>query len=125
MATFIGYNTQGNPRSVTLTDFELVKQDLLNSLNIQQGELPGRPEYGSTIQSILFDNLNPETIDKLRTEIQRLIATDPRINLDDLQVYAQENGLLVELLINVVGGSAQELLRLFLNTDDLSASFAS
>ena len=125
MATFIGYNTQGNPKSVTLTDFDLVKQDLLNSLNIQQGELPGRPEYGSTIQSILFDNLNPETIDKLRTEIQRLIATDPRVSLDDLQVYAQENGLLVELLINVVGGSAQELLRLFLNTDDLSASFAS
>lgn len=125
MATFIGYNTQGNPKSVTLTDFELVKQDLLNSLNIQQGELPGRPEYGSTIQSILFDNLNPETIDKLRTEIQRLIATDPRVSLDDLQIYSQENGLLVELLINVVGGSAQELLRLFLNTDNLTASFAS
>lgn len=125
MATFIGYSTQGNPKSVTLTDFELVKQDLLNSLNIQQGELPGRPEYGSTIQSILFDNLNPETIDKLRTEIQRLIATDPRISLDDLQIYSQENGLLVELLINVVGGSAQELLRLFLNTDNLTASFAS
>jgi phage baseplate assembly protein W len=121
MATFIGYNTQGNPRAVTLTDFALVKQDLLNSLNVVQGELPGRPEYGSALQALLFENLNNETINQIRDELERVMAMDPRIQVDDIQIYSKENGLLVELLINVVNSNAQEMLRLFLNQDSRSA----
>ncbi len=43
MPTFIGYSTVNRAKKFVLTDFELVKRDLANALNIQQGELPGRP----------------------------------------------------------------------------------
>jgi hypothetical protein len=43
MATFIGFNTVDQFKKFTLTDFELIKRDLINALNIRQGELPGRP----------------------------------------------------------------------------------
>jgi len=46
MPTFIGFNTQDQFFKFTLTDFELIKRDLSNAFNIQQGELPGRPGYG-------------------------------------------------------------------------------
>jgi hypothetical protein len=38
-----------------LTDFELIKRDLLNAFNIRQGSLPGRPAYGSSIFDFVFD----------------------------------------------------------------------
>ena len=49
MPTFIGYSTIDRYKSYTVTDFELIKRDLLNALNIRQGEMPGRPEVGTAM----------------------------------------------------------------------------
>ena len=56
MTTFKGFNTIGQTKKFTLVDFELVKRDLLNALNITQGQLVGRPGYGTMIWSYIFDN---------------------------------------------------------------------
>ena len=37
MPTFIGFSTIDQYRKFTLVDFELIKRDLANALNIQQG----------------------------------------------------------------------------------------
>ena len=58
MATFIGFNTQNQYKKFTLLDQELIKRDLLNGLNIRQGQLPGRPQYGTTMWDNLFENQN-------------------------------------------------------------------
>jgi hypothetical protein len=49
MATFIGFNTIDQNKKFTLLDFELIKRDLLNAFNIRQGQLVGRPGYGTVI----------------------------------------------------------------------------
>ena len=49
MPTFIGFNTINQNKKFTLVDFDLIKIDLLNAFNIRQGELPGRPAYGTII----------------------------------------------------------------------------
>ena len=49
MATFVGFNTQGQYKKFTLIDAELIKRDLLNAFNIRQGQLPGRPSYGTVL----------------------------------------------------------------------------
>jgi phage baseplate assembly protein W len=54
MTTFIGFNTINQNKYFTLTDFELIKRDLLNAFNIRQGELVGRPAYGTTLWDMLF-----------------------------------------------------------------------
>ena len=67
MTTFIGFNTINQNKKFTLTDFELIQRDLLNAFNIRQGELPGRPGYGTTIYSFLFEN----QVEQLQEELPR------------------------------------------------------
>ena len=61
MTTFIGYNTIDQYKKFTLVDFELIKRDLLNAFNIQQGQLVGRPGYGTVIWNYVFENQTQET----------------------------------------------------------------
>jgi hypothetical protein len=71
MPTFIGFNTQDQYKKFTLLDEDLVKRDLLNGLNIRQGQLPGRPQFGTTLWDNLFENQSPELVTAIENEIQR------------------------------------------------------
>ena len=122
MATFVGFNTINQYKKFTLTDVELVQRDLLNALNIQQGQLPGRPQYGTTIWSFMFENQSPETNEAVLQEIQRVAAGDPRIQILDGRVYGQDNGLLIEIDVMVVPASEATVLTLFFNQETQVAS---
>jgi phage baseplate assembly protein W len=123
MTTFIGFNTIGQYKKFTLTDFELIKRDLANALNIQQGTLPGRPAYGTTIWSYVFENQTPDTSAGMLAELQRVAGGDPRIYIADAQVYPQNNGILIELLIQVVSSSTAERLNIFFDQETRRASY--
>ena len=123
MTTFIGFNTIDQFKKFTLVDFELIKRDLSNALNIQQGELPGRPGYGTTIWSYVFENQSPETEQAILTEIQRVAGGDPRIYISQANLYPQDNGLLIELQVQVVASSTAERLALFFDQTSRRASY--
>lgn len=123
MPTFIGFNTINQFKKFTLTDFELIKRDLSNALNIQQGELPGRPEYGTAIWSYVFESQMPETQNAIIAELQRVAGGDPRIYVSDIQVYPQDNGMLIELQVQVVASSTAERLAIFFDQESRRASF--
>jgi phage baseplate assembly protein W len=123
MATFIGFNTIDQHKKFTLIDFELVKRDLANALNIRQGEIPGIPGYGTTIWGYVFENQSPETENAVLNEIQRVAAQDPRLYVVSAELYAQDNGLRIELLVQVVPSSETELLTLFLDQTTRRAAF--
>lgn len=123
MTTFIGFNTINQYKKFTLVDFELIKRDLSNALNIQQGELPGRPGYGTTIWSYVFENQSPETDQAILTEIQRVAGSDPRIYISQANLYPQDNGLLIEILVQVVASSTAERLALFFDQTSRRASY--
>ena len=55
MATFTGYSTINQYKNYTVTDFDLIKRDLLNALTIRQGEMPGRPNVGTTMFTLIFE----------------------------------------------------------------------
>lgn len=113
MPTFIGFNTIGQNKKFTLTDFELIKRDLANAFSIRQGELPGRPGYGSNIWAYLFENQTTENQQLILNEITRIISGDPRIQLVDATMYPQDNGLRVEVEIRVVPSTTAERLAIF------------
>ena len=108
MATFIGYNSIGQYKNYTLTDFDLIKRDLLNALNIRQGESLMRPLNGTSVWNYIFEPQSPETIRAIQTEIQRVVGRDPRLQVGSLAVYSQENGVLVELQVETVAGVGVE-----------------
>ena len=123
MATFIGYNTIGQYKNYVLTDFELVKRDLLNAFSIRQGEVPGRPTVGTTIWNLMFESQTPETTQQVYDEIQRVVAQDPRIFVVQAQVYTQQNGKLIELEIDTRDGAEPQLLAILFDEASRSASY--
>ena len=121
--TFIGFNTQKQYKKFTLTDFELIKRDLLNAFNIRQGQLPGRPAYGTSLWDFLFENQLEDLQTNIVTEIQRVAGGDPRIYISDTQVYPQENGILLEIELAVVPSTEAQRLSIFFNLEQRSASY--
>jgi len=123
MATFIGFNTIDQFKKFTLVDFELIKRDLANAFNIQQGQLPGRPGYGTIIWSYLFENQTGATMEAILAEVQRVAGGDPRIYIRDAQVFPQDNGVLIELQVQAVSSSTAEQLAIFFDQESRRASF--
>ena len=123
MPTFIGFNTIGQNKKFTSVDFDLIKIDLLNAFNIRQGELVGRPSYGTVIWNYLFENQTAETHALITQEIQRVCAGDPRVYISGLQLFPQQNGLLIQLGIAVVPSTNAELLSIFFDQQQRRATY--
>lgn len=123
MATFIGFNTINQNKKFTLVDFDLIKRDLLNSFNIRQGELVGRPGYGTNLWDYIFENQLPDTEAAIVQEIQRLVSNDPRIIISDIQIFPQDNGILIELELTVVPSSTAERLAIFFDELNRQAAY--
>ena len=123
MATFIGFSTVNQNKAFTLVDDALIKQDLLNAFNIRQGELVGRPGYGTIIWNFLFESQIPETQTAIYEEIQRVVGGDPRLYINNIYMYPQENGILVELVLQTVATTDAQRLSIFFNQQQRTASY--
>lgn len=123
MPTFIGFNTQNQFKKFTLVDGELIKRDLLNAFNITQGQLPGRPSYGTTLWDFLFESQDQTTMAAILREVQRVAGGDPRVYLSDVNVYPQENGVLIELEVQFVPNTDAQLLSVFFDQQQRRATF--
>lgn len=142
MATYIGFSTVGanQPREINrpgrfggpgsttyqprigrkyvLTDEQLVIRDLLNALSIKQGDKVGQPAYGTTLWSYVFEPQTEVTKQQITTEVRRVMAQDPRIILNSLGVYAQNNGILLQVEMAFSPFNNAVTLDLFLNKYD-------
>jgi hypothetical protein len=123
MPTFIGFNTQKQYKKFTLLDTDLVKRDLLNGLNIRQGMLPGRPQYGTLLWDNLFENQSNNLITAIENEIQRVAGYDPRIQIIETQVFPQENGILIQIQLAIVPSTEAQLLSIFFDQQQRRASY--
>jgi len=100
-----------------LVDEQLVIQDFVNIMNIRQGEKVGQPGYGTTLWSFVFEPNTPDTQFKIEAEIRRLAGLDPRLQLNTVASYPQENGILIELEVAVVPFNQAALLNVFLDSE--------
>jgi len=123
MPTFIGFNTIRQNKKFTVVDFNLIKIDLLNAFNIRQGELVGRPDYGTIIWNYLFENQTQETQAAIYAEIQRVCGGDPRIFISGIQLFAQQNGILIQLGLAVVPSTTAQQLSIFFNQQQRIATY--
>ena len=123
MTTFIGFNTINQFKKFTLTDFALIQRDLLNAFNIRQGELPGRPAYGTVMWDFLFENQIEELASNIRREVERVVSGDPRITVSDIQIFPQQNGILLQIQVTVVPTANAEILSIFFDLQQRSASY--
>lgn len=105
-----------------LVDEQLVIQDFINALNIPLGQKVGQPQYGTTLWSFVFE---PNTFDmqnKLETEIRRVASLDPRLQLNQVSAYPQDQGILIEIQAAVTPFNNAQLLSIFFNPANNTAS---
>jgi phage baseplate assembly protein W len=123
MTTFIGFNTIKQYKKFTLTGFDLIKRDLLNAFNIRPGQIPGRPAYGSVIWDYVFENQVEATQHGIQAEVQRVAGGDPRIYISSVQAFPQDNGILIQILLQVIPTNNSEILSIFFNQQTRRATY--
>ena len=75
------------------TDERLIKNDLLQLLLTVPGERVMRPDFGTDIRNTLFENIIPEELDNLRSNIiERIAQFDSRVNISDVLIEGDTGG---------------------------------
>lgn len=89
-----GVSTVSNEaKGFALYDIELIKQDILNHFNIRKGEKIYNPEFGSIIQDLLYEPFTADVRNRLEEDVRQVLASDPRIVVNTIQVVEQETGI--------------------------------
>jgi len=117
MATFKGFNTIKQPKKFRLTDYELIKRDLLNAFLIRLGSVPGNPEVGTNIWDYIFDPIDDTLYRIIETEIKRIIALDPRVKLVSLELQKSDYDIIANAKLEVQPNVTTENLSLLFNKD--------
>ncbi len=123
MATkYHGFSTIDQVKKFKLTDFELVKRDLLNHFSIRKGEKLLQPNFGSIIWNMLFEPLTEETKAILVEDIKRIVNYDPRINVNGVIIDQLENGLQIQVDILYLPTNMSDQLTLMFDNQSNSLS---
>lgn len=105
-----------------LVDEQLVIQDFINALNIQQGQKVGQPGYGTSLWSFVFEPNTTDVRTQLENEVRRVANQDPRMILNSVKTFPQENGILIELEMAVAPFNNAQTLGIFFNNSTNTAS---
>jgi phage baseplate assembly protein W len=112
MSTYRGFSTINRNKRFRLTDFELIKQDLINHFYIRKGEKLQNPDFGTIIWSMLFENLTPDIKSIIQEDVKRIVTTDPRLQVENILVTEYEHGLQIELELSTIAENQTEVMRL-------------
>jgi len=83
---------------------DAVKAAILSILKTNFNERLFQPEFGSNIMALLFEQMNPITIERIKSEVEESVARhEPRAQVLGVKVEAQEeqNRYVVSVLFNV------------------------
>ena len=97
-----GFGTVERNSNFRLTDFELVKQDLLNHFNIRKGEKLMNPNFGTLIWNVIHDPLTEELKGVILDDIKTIINSDPRIAVDNVTITEFISGIQIALDLRYV-----------------------
>jgi hypothetical protein len=71
----------------------------------------------------IFENQVEELQRNIQTEVQRVAGGDPRIYINDVQVFPQENGMLLQIELTVVPTTNAEILSIFFDQQQRNATY--
>jgi len=112
MIMYRGFSTVGRNRKFRLTDFELVKQDLINHFYIRKGEKLMNPDFGTIIWNVVHEPLTEDLKSVIVTDIKAVAGYDPRISIDNVVITEYDQGIQVELQLRYVQTNQTNLLNL-------------
>ena len=110
--TYKGFSTLAGVKSNQLDDIDLIKQDLLNHFYTRKGERVMNPGFGSIIWDMIYEPLDQANKEAIVEDCQKVINSDPRVQLNNSNVFESENGLRVEISLNVLPFNQQVKMQL-------------
>lgn len=99
-----------------LVDQQLVLTDFVNALNIREGEKVGQPGYGTRIWNFIFDPNTQDLQNAIQQEIGRVASKDPRLIVQSVNAYPQDNGILLQLQVAVAPFNQAMMLNVFFDS---------
>lgn len=102
------------------TDELAVINSVKNLLLTNHYERPFRPEIGSNINKLLFDNIDSITVSALRREIEQVITNfEPRVSMSLIEVTPdyEDNRFRVNMEFFIVNRTEPVTIEFFLNRE--------
>lgn len=110
MALYKGFSTYQRSKHYRITDFELVKQDLINHFNTRKGEKLMNPDFGTVIWDTLFNPLDDETKNVIMQDVRKIIAYEPRVGAQSVIVTQYDHGIQIEIGLIYISTNQTSLL---------------
>jgi phage baseplate assembly protein W len=120
--TYKGFSTVGRNQKFRLTDFNLVKQDLINHFNIRKGEKLMNPNFGTVIWSVIHEPLTEDLKSVIIQDIQSIVSYDPRIAVDNVVITEYLQGIQIELELRYIPTDFRTVLNLKFDNETKTAS---
>jgi len=119
-----GFSTQAGIRNFRLTDFDLIKQDIINHFNIRKGEKLMRPNFGTIIWNVLNEPFTEDLKSVITQDIKAIASYDPRVSFDNIIITEYDQGLQIELQLRYIVTNQTNVMLMNFNgvTNTLTAS---
>ena len=102
-STAVGVNLPFSGEAVfnsTFTTQEAIKANLVNWFLTSQGERPLNPEFGGNLRKHLFQQIENNTLDFLKEDIQNQLGTYfPSVIIVSLDVLGREDNNIIEVIL--------------------------
>jgi phage baseplate assembly protein W len=113
MATmYKGFSTIGQNTKFRLTDFDLVKRDVLNHFYIRKGEKLMNPSFGTIIWNVLYEPFTEDLKSVIQADIKAIANYDPRVSFDNIVVTEYDQGLQILLELRYLQTNQSNLMNL-------------
>jgi phage baseplate assembly protein W len=84
----------------TFTTQEAVKSNLVNWFLTNQGERPLNPEFGGNLRKYIFQQIESDTLDFLKEDIQSQLGTYfPSVIIVSLDVLGREDNNIIDVVL--------------------------
>jgi phage baseplate assembly protein W len=122
--TYKGFSTQAGNKNFRLTDFDLIKQDILNHFNIRKGEKLMRPNFGTIIWNVLYEPFTEDLKSVITQDVKAIASYDPRVSFDNIIITEFDQGIQIELQLRYVLTNQTNVMLMNFNgvTNQLTAS---
>ena len=98
------------------TGASAVKSAIVSILKTNHNERMFQPEFGSNIRALLFEQMNPITEQRIKTEVENAVKNhEPRAEVLGITVDSQEeqNRYLVSILFNIASEAEPQKLETY------------
>lgn len=107
-----GISTVDNTRNTSRYDIDLIRQDVINSMNIRQGEKIYQPNVGTIVWDHLYEPLTAGLKERLVADVKKVIQQDSRVELEDIAIDSKEYGIMIIVTLKYIAYNISETLQL-------------